>query len=75
MTEKTKSKRKLPRWLLGIGLVFAMLVGACGIYLGDYYPADGDAVEAFASAQNVPQITKEDGTIVFVPQAAERSAD
>ena len=75
MTEKTKSKRKLPRWLLGIGLVFAMLVGACGIYLGDYYPADGDAVEAFAAAQEVPQITKEDGTIVFVPQAAERSAD
>ncbi len=71
MTEKTKPKRKLPRWLPGIGLVFAILAGACGMYLGDYYPADGAAVESFAAAQEVPQITMEDGTIVFKPQAAE----
>jgi len=41
------------------------------MYLGDYYPADADAVEAFAPAQAVTQVTMEDGTIVFEPQTAE----
>ena len=41
------------------------------MYLGDYYPADADAVEAFAPAQEVTQVTMEDGTIVFEPKTAE----
>lgn len=41
------------------------------MYLGDYYHADPDAKEAFATAQEVAQVTMEDGTIVFEPKTAE----
>jgi len=71
MTEKTKTKRNFRRWMLGTGLVLAILVGACGMYLGDYYHADLDAAEAFSSAQEAVQVTIEDNTIVFEPQTAE----
>lgn len=71
MTEKTNAKRKLHRRLLWIGLVFAVLAGACGMYLGDYYHADPDAVEAFAPASEVTQMTMADGTIIFEPKTAE----
>lgn len=41
------------------------------MYLGDYYHADLDAMEAFASAHEVTQVAMEDGTIVFEPKTAE----
>lgn len=71
MTEKTKTKRRLRRWMLWTGLVLAIVVGACGMYLGDYYHADPDAAEAFSSSQEAIQVTIGDSTIVFEPQTAE----
>ena len=54
---------------MSIALALAMIVGACAIYLGDYYRADYEAIGAF-----LPQGTtfKEDsdGTIVFEPEGA-----
>lgn len=71
MTERTKSKRTFRRWWLGVGLVFAVLLGAYGMYLGDYYRADLDAIEAFMPAHEVTQVTMGDGTIVFEPETTE----
>ena len=71
MTPETKSNRKLRLWLLVIGVAFAIVLGACGMYLGDYYHADPVAMEAFAPAHEVTQMTMENGTIVFKPETAE----
>jgi len=54
---------------MSVVLTLAIIVGACAIYLGDYYRADHEAIGAF-----LPQGTvwKEelDGTIVFEPAGA-----
>lgn len=42
-----KPKRKIWRILICIFLVLGLLVGACAIYLADYYKADEAAIEAF----------------------------
>ena len=64
-----KRKRKIFIITVSIALALAMIVGACAIYLGDYYRADYEAIGAF-----LPQGTtfKEDsdGTIVFEPEGA-----
>ena len=64
-----KRKRKIFIMTVSIALALAMIVGACAIYLGDYYRADYEAIGAF-----LPQGTtfKEDsdGTIVFEPEGA-----
>ena len=64
-----KRKRKILIMTVSIALALAMIVGACAIYLGDYYRADYEAIGAF-----LPQGTtfKEDsdGTIVFEPEGA-----
>lgn len=61
-----KQKRKI---LVIAVFVIAIIVGTCAVYLGDYYPADNEAIGAF-----LPQDTiwKEgpDGTIVFESGAA-----
>ncbi len=57
-------------WITSVLLVLAVIVGACAIYLGDYYRADTDAIEAFASMNAVAVHTLEDGTLVFEPDHA-----
>ena len=42
-----KRKRKIWITAAAITLVIAVLIGACSIYLGDYYKADGEAIAAF----------------------------
>lgn len=66
-----KAKMKSCRWLLWAVTVFAVLTGACGMYLGDYYHADQEAIAAFAPAHEATQVTHADGTIVFEPKMAE----
>ena len=44
-----KSKRKIFIFTTSVALVLAIIVGACAIYLGDYYRADLDAIGAFLS--------------------------
>lgn len=64
-----KHKRKVLVIAASTILALAIIVGACAVYLGDYYPADKVAIGAF-----LPQDTiwKEgpDGTIVFEPEEA-----
>ena len=48
-------------------LALAILVGACAIYLGDYYRADAEAVAAFAPMQTVALDTSQKGSTVFLP--------
>ena len=66
-----KRKRKIFIIAVSIALALVMIVGACAIYLGDYYRADYEAIGAF-----LPQGTtfKEEpnGMIVFEPEGAEK---
>ena len=64
-----KRKRTIFIIITSALLAFAITVGACAIYLGDYYRADHEAIGAF-----LPQGTvwreEPDGTIVFEPEGA-----
>lgn len=65
-----KRKRKLFIALASIALALAVLLGACAIYVGDYYRADMDAIKSFADASDVEYMFLDDGTIVFEPDGA-----
>ena len=63
-----KRKRKIFVITASVVLALAMIVGACAIYLGDYYRADKEAIDAF-----LPQGAtwkEESGRIVFEPEGA-----
>ena len=51
-------------------LVLAIIAGVCISYVGDYYRADWDAMEAFAPMNSVSTELHEDGTLVFKPENA-----
>ena len=64
MTKLTsKSKRRIIIAAAAV-LVLAVLVGACAIYLGDYYRADMEAIQTFLP-QGSGWEKHPDGTIVF----------
>lgn len=67
-----KDKRKKKRFIItaSIVLVLAILAGLCAVYVGDYYRADQDAVEAFAPMNSVSVELLDDGTMVFKPENA-----
>ena len=67
---KNKRKRKIFITITSIVLVIGILIGACAIYLGDYYHSDIDAIEAFAPIDTIKTSTLEDNTIVFEPDNA-----
>lgn len=63
-----KRKRKIFIIATSVVLTLAIIVGACAIYLGDYYRADNEAIGAF-----LPQgatWNEESGRIVFEPEEA-----
>ena len=63
-----KRKRKIFIITTSVVLALTVIVGACAIYLGDYYRADEEAINAF-----LPQGTtwkEESGRIVFEPEGA-----
>ena len=64
-----KRKRKILIITISVILALALIVGACAIYLGDYYHADQDAISAFLS-QGVTWEEGPDGTIVFEHEGA-----
>ena len=57
-----KLKRKIFIPIIAAVLVLVAAVGACAIYLGDYYRADTEAIEAFASISSVTCRTLDNGT-------------
>lgn len=64
---KDKRKRRIFIIATSIVLVLTILFGSCAVYLGDYYHADTDAIEAFASTDAVEMETMKDDTLVFNP--------
>ena len=65
-----KRKRKIFIITTSILLTLAVLVGACAIYVGDYYRADQGAIDAFASMSVVTVETLDDKNMAFLPEAA-----
>ena len=64
---RNKRNRKIA---LIVVSVLAVLVIACGAYLGDYYHADSAAIEAFAPAGEIEMTVLGDGTLVLEPETA-----
>lgn len=64
-----KRKRKIFIITASVVLTLAIIVGACAIYLGDYYRADLDAIGAFLP-QGTTWKEEPDGTIIFEPDGA-----
>jgi len=64
-----KRKRRIFLIISSVVLVPAILIGACAIYLGDYYRADNEAIAAFLP-QGTQWKEEADGTIVFGPEEA-----
>lgn len=65
-----KQKRRKFKWITAVVLGLAIIVGACAIYLGDYYRADMDAIVAFSSENDVIAETLDDGTLIYEPENA-----
>lgn len=64
-----KRKRNVFIIVTSIVLVIAVLMGACAIYLGDYYEADDEAIGAFLP-QGSTWKEEPNGNIVFEPDGA-----
>ncbi|MBP3347962.1 MAG: alpha/beta hydrolase [Clostridia bacterium] len=64
-----RSKRRILTVTVSIVLALALIVGACAIYLGDYYRADHAAIGAFLP-QGTTWKEEPDGTVVFRPEGA-----
>ena len=62
---KDTRKRKIFIALSSAALVLALIIGACAIYVGDYYRQDGDAISAFAPMSAQTPVVLDDGTVVF----------
>jgi len=67
---KPTNKRKALIIIFSIVLALSVLVGACAIYLCDYYRADEGAIQVFESAENIAVSTAENGNVVFEPAGA-----
>lgn len=68
MTAKTK--RKFLIIISSVVAAAALLVGACAIYLCDYYRADEGAIAVFAPEESISVSTLDNGNVVFEPQDA-----
>ena len=55
---------------IAVVMVLAIIIGACAIYLGDYYRADMDAIEAFSLTNEMEYKKLDDDTIIFEPDGA-----
>jgi hypothetical protein len=67
-----KRKRNICIITALVFLALAIIVGACAIYVGDYYRADEGAVAAFRADENIAVSVLDNGSIVFKPQNATR---
>lgn len=65
---ENKRKRSLFIVVASLFLVVTIALGACAIYLGDYYRADEEAIEAFAPMSRVEFEELSDGSFVFEPE-------
>lgn len=70
MREKTKRNSKCSKVLLLAIAALVLVFGACGMYLGDYYRADMNAVEAFVIENLVEVRNDAKGNLIFEPEEA-----
>ncbi len=63
-------KRRIAIGVISVLAVVAVIVGACAVYVNDYYRADTGAVTAFAPADTITNEVLDDGTIVYAPKNA-----
>ena len=66
----TVFQKKSVRIIAVVCAAVLLCTAACGIYLGDYYRADLDAIQAF-TAEAVRTDTLPGGDLVFYPESAE----
>ena len=64
MSRILKNKKVLI-WIASLTLVLFLIVGACAIYVSDYYRADSDAIAAFVSESTVTKSVVSDGVIAY----------
>ena len=65
-----KTKRKI-LIIIAVSILAVVIIAiGCAVYLGDYYHADANAVEAFAVSDTVKTEALEDNTIIFEPEKA-----
>ena len=62
-----KRKRKIFIIITSVVLKLAIIVGACAIYLGDYYHADNEVIGVF-QPQGTTWKEESDGRVVFKPE-------
>ena len=62
--------RKKKVWITLAAVLAAViaLTAVCALYLGDYYPADTEALEAFSPVHPVTREEWKDGTVVIRPE-------
>lgn len=65
-----KQKKRIRLVISSVVLVLAIIVGACFVYLGDYYRADSLAIQAFELSDFVKKQTLDNGNTAFVPENA-----
>ena len=67
-----KNKRKKKRYIAVASsiLTLAIIVGICAGYVGNYYRADQDAIEAYVSKNEASMELLDDGNMVFKPETA-----
>lgn len=65
-------KKTWKKWLIGMLGVMVILVGACAIYVSDYYHADMTAIQDYEPETGTYKEEKmDDGTWIFRPDTAE----
>ena len=62
-----KSKRRILIWVISVTSVIAIMLGACAIYVSDYYRADNTAIASFTASHSVAPNEDPDGIITFEP--------
>ena len=67
-----KRKRKIFIITSSVILTIAIMIGACAIYLGDYYRADEGAIAVFNADENITVSVSDNGNVIFEPQNATR---
>ena len=71
MSDIVKNKKRRLKISLIVTLsIIALIIIGCGIYLGDYYRADMDSINAFSSMTGIEYIALDDGSIALGDEKA-----
>ena len=66
--KKDENKNKIIKRFIAVAVVFALLFGACAVYVNDYYRADLGSIAAFSHNEKTKREFLDDDTIVFKPE-------